>query len=288
MLLELAVGDAYGAGFEYVDADLVARRNDLSGYLVRHTEKARTCGRYTDDTQMSLAVAEAIVSGEPWTPGNLAARFVDAFHRDPRRGYASRFYDFLTSVRTGAEFLERIHPDSDKSGAAMRAAPIGVFSTVGEVLDRATIQARLTHGTPDGIAAACAAALMTHFFLYGYGSKRDLGAFLEEYVPGYRWGDGWHRRVGPQGWMSVRAAVGAVTAHDRLSDILRAAVAYTGDVDTVATIALAAASCSREVEKDLPRRLLDTLENGPYGRDYVTRLDDRLLALTARSAEAQE
>jgi ADP-ribosylglycohydrolase len=277
MLLESAVGDAYGAGFEYVDASVVARRNDLSGYLVRHTERARSCGRYTDDTQMSLAIAEAVVSGEPWTPENLAARFVDVFHRVPRRGYASRFYDFLSSVRTGAEFLERIRPNSDKSGAAMRAAPLSVLPTIAEVLENATIQARLTHDTPDGVAAACAAALMPHYFLNDLGPKRDLGAFLEEYVPGHRWADGWHAKVGAKGWVSVRAAVGAVTAHDRLNTILRAAVAYTGDVDTVATIALAAASCSREVEQDLPRHLFDTLENGAYGRDYLIELDGRLL-----------
>jgi ADP-ribosylglycohydrolase len=162
----------------------------------------------------------------------------------------------------------------------MRAAPLGILPTIGEVLEKATIQAQLTHDTPDGIAAARAAALMPHYFLYDLGPKRDLGAFLEEYVPGHRWADGWQAKVGAKGWVSVRAAVGAVTAHDRLSDILRAAVAYTGDVDTVATIALAAASCSREVEQDLPGHLVDTLENGPYGRDYLIELDGRLLART--------
>jgi len=33
MLLELAIGDAYGAGFEYVDAEMIRRQNDLSGYV---------------------------------------------------------------------------------------------------------------------------------------------------------------------------------------------------------------------------------------------------------------
>lgn len=33
MLVELAVGDAYGAGFEYVEPSLVHRHNDLSGYF---------------------------------------------------------------------------------------------------------------------------------------------------------------------------------------------------------------------------------------------------------------
>ena len=133
MLLQLAIGDAYGAGFEYVDIDVVNARNDLSAY-VRHPRHAIRPGRYTDDTQMSIAIAEAIISGEPWTPLMLAARFVTAFKRDPRQGYAGRFYDFLRRVRDGTQFLAEIQPTSDKSGAAMRAAPIGVYPTVDEVI----------------------------------------------------------------------------------------------------------------------------------------------------------
>jgi ADP-ribosyl-[dinitrogen reductase] hydrolase len=67
-----------------------------------------------------------------------------------------------------------------------------------------------------------------------------------------------------------------VVRNDRLSDLLKDCVAFTGDVDTVATIALAAASCSPEYEQDLPADLLGTLENGPYGRDYLAALDRRL------------
>ena len=69
-----------------------------------------------------------------------------AFKRDPRKGYASSFYEFLLEVRDGQEFLQRIRPDSDKCGAAMRAAPIGIFATIPEVLQRARIQAAITPG----------------------------------------------------------------------------------------------------------------------------------------------
>jgi ADP-ribosylglycohydrolase len=91
MLLELAIGDAYGAGFEYVDAKMIHRQNDLSRY-VKHPRHNIQPGSYTDDTQMSLAIAEAIVSGEPWEPGMLVRRFVEVFKRDPREGYAIGFY----------------------------------------------------------------------------------------------------------------------------------------------------------------------------------------------------
>jgi ADP-ribosylglycohydrolase len=277
MLLELAVGDAYGAGFEYAPLETV-RKHNTAAYYVRHPRHAIAPGCYTDDTQMSLAVAEALVSGERWTTENLARRFVAGFHRDPRVGYAGGFYAFLQEVRTGEEFLARIRPDSDKSGAAMRAAPLGVLPGAGQVLDRCRVQAALTHNTPDGIHAAQAAALMSHYFLYDLGPAARLGEFLEGQVPG-PWSAPWVGKVGPKGWMSVRAAITAVARNRRLSSLLVDCVAFTGDVDTVATIALAAASCSPEYDKDLPPALVAGLENGPYGRDYLLDLDRQLLAL---------
>jgi hypothetical protein len=73
VLIELAVGDAYGAGFEYVDQSAVRTGNDLSRY-VAHPRHQIAPGSYTDDTQMSLAVAEAIVDHLEWTPEVLAAK----------------------------------------------------------------------------------------------------------------------------------------------------------------------------------------------------------------------
>ncbi|MBD2326211.1 ADP-ribosylglycohydrolase family protein [Alkalinema sp. FACHB-956] len=275
MLLEMAVGDAYGAGFEYVP-EFALQRNDLSGYL-QHTKYQIQPGKYTDDTQMSLAIAEAIVAEDDWNPAALADRFVQVFHRDPREGYASRFYQFLQDTQTGDEFLANIQPWSERSGAAMRAGPIGVFSDPTEVLEKAALQAKLTHNTPAGIAAAQAAALMSHYFLHQLGDKAALGQFLERQIPGYSWAEPWGDPVGEKGWMAVRAAITAIVNHDRLSEILRACIAFGGDVDTVATIALAAASGSVEVTPDLPQHLVDGLENDRYGRDYLCALDAQLL-----------
>ncbi|HMA38251.1 MAG TPA: ADP-ribosylglycohydrolase family protein [Chloroflexia bacterium] len=277
MLLELAIGDAYGAGFEYADANVISTYNDLTQFI-KHPRHHLIPGCYTDDTQMSIAVAEAIVSGKPWTPEMLAQGFIETFKRDPRAGYAARFHEFLQRVRDGHQFLAEIHPTSDKSGAAMRAAPLGVFSTIPQVIERSTIQAAITHNTPDGINAAVAAALMAHYFLYRLGRKHDLGRFLEQHVPG-RWSEPWRGKVGAKGWMSVRAAITGVMAADTMSSLLCRCIAFSGDVDTVAAIALAAGSCSSEITQDLPANLVLGLENGVYGREYLIALDKRLLSL---------
>jgi ADP-ribosyl-[dinitrogen reductase] hydrolase len=277
LLLELAVGDAYGAGFEYVDRDAIRVANDLSQY-VKHPRHNIPPGWYTDDTQMSIAIAEALVSGKPWTPRMLADKFVEAFKRDPREGYAERFYEFLTRVQDGRQFLAEIQPTSDKSGAAMRAAPIGVLRRIEDVIDRTTVQARVTHDTPDGINAAVAAALMTHYFVHDRGPKQELGAFLDTHVAG-QWSLPWQGKVKSKGWMSVRAAVTSIVSNHTMSALLRHCISFSGDVDTVAAIALAAGSCSREIEQDLPGNLVALLENRKYGREYLIELDAQVMQL---------
>ena len=293
MLLEIAIGDAYGAGFEFVSRDFVYANNNLQyvthpnissanldlfrmGEEVIHPREMH--GRYTDDTQMSIAIAEVIAKGSSWTKEVLAESFVDSFKRDQRTGYAGGFYEFLCNIKDGQDFLEHIRPNSDKSGSAMRAAPIGLFPTVNEVVKRCTLQASITHNTPDGIAAANAAALMVHYFVYDKGPKLQLGNFIKTYVSG-DWDKPWSGFVSVKGIECVRAAITAVVESDTLSEVLKRCISFGGDVDTVAAIAMGPASCCKYIEQNIPDNLVNGLENGPYGREYIIDLDKKLMAL---------
>ncbi len=280
MLVELAIGDAYGAAFEYVPADVVVRGNTVAGYGRHPTHAGLEPGHYTDDTQMTLALAELLVDGVEWTPLALADKFVEVFHRDPRVGYTSWFHAFLRSVTTGREFLDRISPGSEKSGAAMRVSPAGLLPTVAEVREHAALQARVTHDTAGGVASAEAAALAVHYCHYGLGPLASVASWVSAQT-GVDWTRPWTGAVGSKGEMSVRAALTALTSARSLTALLRECVACTGDVDTVAAIALAAASRSAEVARDLPGVLYRGLENGTYGRGYLYDLDRRLLAAVA-------
>jgi len=279
MLIESAIGDAYGAGFEFAPPGFVAACNTVDRYIVAPGRRLEV-GHYTDDTQLSLAIAEAILSGEAWTPQNLANRFVSTFKRDPRPGYAAGFYGLLKEVKAGHELLKRLRPDSVRSGAAMRAAPIGVLPVVREVVEKSTVQAKITHNTPDGVRSAVAVSLSVHYMFYRLGPKHELFKFLGPYVPAH-WFELWSGKVGTEGKSCVRAALTALMMCDSMRDLLRTAVAFTGDTDTVACIALAIGSCCAEMEQDLPEVLYDQLENGDYGHDYVKRLDAQLLARAA-------
>lgn len=294
MFPEMAIGDSYGAGFEYADGKgrlstkAYHKRNDLSRYWA-HPKWGQAPakddpnqyiptrpGDYTDDTQMGIALAEFMLSEQDWTPLTLANGFVEQFKRDPRPGYAGGFYKLLQEVQNGTEFLDRIQPHSNKSGGAMRAPVLGLLPDTQTVIDRAMWQASLTHATFDGMVAAAASALMTHYCYYDIGPKTKLPWFLDVMLGHGRFNAVWQGRVLAPGMDSVRAALTSIMLHDSMSDILKQCIAWTGDVDTVAAIAMPAASLCSEVEDDLPDVLIDGLEDDDYGRTYLTELDARL------------
>lgn len=284
-LLAVALGDAYGAGHEYVPEH--RHLNDLT-HFPRHPRLPIGGGRYTDDTQMSIAIAEVFVAGMPWTKIGLADRFFEVFKRDPRPGYSAAFYAILQNAVTLEEFIAAIVPTSEKNGAAMRAPIIGLMSDIEDVASYAAEQATVTHNTPVARGAAIAAALLTHYFHHARGPKCDVGLWLDSLVPSYArdigfsfhysWGALWTGEVSSLATDAVHAAVTAVRRWNTLGDVLKACVDFGGDVDTVGAIAMPAASRSTEIRDDIPDALIEQLEDGPFGRRYLRALDEQLLA----------
>lgn len=272
MLLEIAISDAYGVGFEFANSNL--RFNDGHRY-VKHPRHPIAPGCYSDDTQMSIAIAEAMLRND-FSPLGLANKFVECFKRDPRTGYSYKFYEFLKSISSGEEFLKKINPDSEKSGAAMRSVPLGLIASIDELLHKTEAQAKLTHNTPNGIQAAQAVALISHYFIYNINKKDELPRWLSTYL-----GDHWTQpfsknKVGIYGIDAVKAALTAIMSYEFLSEILISSISFTGDVDTVAAIAVGCASQSDEILNDLSENLYLLLENQTYGRDFLITLDQQL------------
>ena len=61
--------------------------------------------------------------------------------------------------------------------------------------------------------------------------------------------------------------------------MLQNSVNFCGDVDTVASLGLGLASLSDEIEQSLPIFLYDNLEKGKFGRDYIVKKANSLMAL---------
>jgi ADP-ribosyl-[dinitrogen reductase] hydrolase len=281
MLPEIAQADAYAHAFEY--APDMAHLNVLTAYHQHPTHLKVKAGEYTDDTQMSMAVAETLL-GDDWSREAFAESFVRCFKRDQRDGYARGFQKFLEQIDDGVEFLAKIRPESNKSGAAMRSVPVGLLAPVAEVIRVSDLQAGITHNTPGGLESARAVALAAHYLLFQIGPKADLGYWLKAMdlpdfaVPWDRTKDGNDGRPTVKGMDCARAAISLVVGHSSMLEVLKEAAGLGGDTDTVAAIACGLASCSDEMLRDFDRRpfLRSKFEKGDFGLPYLADLDVKL------------
>lgn len=274
-LVNIAKGDAYCLPCEFVDHPNFDYIYNLKRYE-SHPKYKTIPGTYTDDTQLSLAVSEAMLSGRDLEdPRVWASYFLDTFKQNPINGYARGFQKFLEETNDAREFIKNIKPDSDKNGAAMRSVPLG-FLKLHDLLKYTPIQAAVTHNTPGGIVSSTLVALMSHYAIYNEGSMKDLNNFLyrtcnfEYTCLGYDDFDYlWNGRVaGPKLGMKTAHAVNTIlrtetTFYGAIQRILK----WGGDTDSVAAIALGIASF--RMRDDLPAFFEDDLENGKYGRDYL-------------------
>lgn len=276
MLTEIAIADAYGAGFEFCAIEKISIHNNLESYC-KH-ELYDISGKYTDDTQMSIAIAEFILSGKEWNKENIAAKFLESFKRDVRFGYSEGFYNLLTQVSSGKELLNRLISTSERNGAAMRSVPIGFLKNKSDVVTFATLQAQITHNTRLGISSSCAVALAAYYGLQERGTLSELESFLEN--EGFNeWNFNWQERVSLSAYDTVSAAFSCLLKYESMSSLLKACIELGGDTDSVASIAIGLATCFSEYKNDLPNHLFQMLKEDKYGISFLTNLDKDLMKL---------
>jgi ADP-ribosylglycohydrolase len=288
ILLYTAIGDAYCLAVEYIkDKEYINKCLEFKRYL-KHPSHNNKPGTYSDDCQQSTGNALVLLDGS-FTALNFANHWVNIFKNDPRDAYSRKFQKFLEEVSDGKEFLEKIQPDSNKNGAAMRASPLGVLKSPQKVLEVATLQAAITHDTPGGRFGAQAVALMSHYFLYQptpitreYLSdflhlhlkniiKSDslfAGVFIDEY-------DG--PACGPEvGLVTAKVAFEILTSSKSLLEMLTKCIVPNSDTDTIGAITLGIGSS--RMKDNLPQFMHDQLEVGTkYGSQFLIDIGTKLM-----------
>jgi ADP-ribosylglycohydrolase len=212
---------------------------------------------FTDDTVMTVAVADAIMNG------GESDDFIDAMkkwgRRYPNAGYGGRFGAWLNSD-------DRKPYNSWGNGSAMRVSPCawqmgyGFCSRAGvwPSRNKAKLSAEVTHNHPEGVKGALAVAdaiFMCRFYAGGYGDNMgnklkdeftldewklrirehieseygyDLSRTLDEIRPIYRFNESC-QKTAPE-------AIIAFLESGGFEDAIRNAVSLGGDSDTLAAI----------------------------------------------------
>lgn len=293
LLLGLALGDALGRPVEFLSLDEIRERYGAAG--IREPDGPLVP---TDDTGMSLAVAEALTAAGADGPDALMEAVVRELLRwrsevreDDRPG--ATCLEATARLAAGTSWREAGVAWSKGSGAVMRAAPVGFFFAGYPLLLREVSRAiaRVTHGHPTAQAAAVAVAVAAKEAVEGVpparwveqsqralagmsaweiaDSLQEIGAALAE-----RDDSDAMERLG-EGWVSEEAAamaLAAVLRHpDDFAGAVRCAVNHGGDSDTVGCIA-GALSGGRLGEGALPAAWLEALEPADKIRDLADRL----------------
>jgi ADP-ribosylglycohydrolase len=214
----------------------------------------------TDDTMLTLAVAEWILAGAGDDLPNYLRKWFAAF---PMAGYGGTF------IRWAGGKLGNGPYGSWGNGSAMRASPIGfAFETLDDVLLHAKRSAEVTHDHPEGIkgAQAVAAAVFlarsqhTRSEIRNYIEatfQYDLTPTIDEIRPGYQFD------VSCQG--SVPQSITAFLEAEDYEAAVRKAISIGGDSDTIASIAGGIAHACfgplpKSIEAELFSRINDQME----------------------------
>jgi ADP-ribosyl-[dinitrogen reductase] hydrolase len=218
-MLGTIIGDIVGSVYEFKNC----RTKEFAPFF--HPE-----ARYTDDTVCTIAVADALASGQ--NP------------QDKLQQWCQRYAD---NGGWGQKFALWIFEDNPKpygswgNGAAMRIAPVGMLAESEEqALEWSDTVTNITHNHPDALDSARAVALAIHWARkkvdpseisrrvqarFGYDMTRTPDQIRPHYVRTEKASD------------SVPQAMVCALQASSFEDSIRNAVSIGGDSDTIAAIA---------------------------------------------------
>ncbi len=222
------LGDIIGSPFEF-DRGYKSKNFDLF---------TKGC-EFTDDTVMTIAVAEALITvGRDAEKYDIEESVISSMQAWGRKyqyaGYGGRFRHWLTEKNPKPY-------NSYGNGSAMRVSAVGwLYPTLERTREVAVYTAEVTHNHPEGIKGAEATA--SCIFLARHGANKEqikeyvvnefgynLDRTLDEIRPGF------HMDESCQG--TVPEAIIAFLEAEDYEDAVRNAVSLGGDTDTLAAIA---------------------------------------------------
>ncbi len=294
ILFGLALGDALGAPTEFLTLPEIRQRYGQRG-IVEPPDRSH----YTDDTQMTLALAEGLL--DAGLAADLDAqmnavgrRFVTWLH-SPENIYApgAACLSGARRFEAGLSWRESGDPNAKGCGAAMRVAPIGYLYQRDErrLREIAAASAQMTHGHPAAVAASVAAACAVKLaldgvppaeylrrllsFTDGISAEFDAALYRVGHVLAWRDEEAALDHIG-QGWVAEEAVALALYCVLRYPDdyvaAVRRAANSNGDSDSIACIAGGILGARLGLDA-IPPGWRERCADAAYLRDLAERLE---------------
>lgn len=259
--------------------DIVGSRFEFNNHLSKEFKFLTRGCRFTDDTVMTCAVAQALMdSREDFS--DLSEKTVAAMQRIGRQyphcGYGARFIRWM--------FADDPQPyNSCGNGSAMRVSPVGFAArSVEEAKALSAAVTRVSHDHPEGMKGAEATAVAIVMARQGR-SREEIRAVMESYyalpfsVSGYRIAWQGHGREICQ--VSLPQALVCFFEGESYEDVIRNCISIGGDSDTIAAIAGGIAEAYYGVPEEIGGRLGEYLppplmEICASFRDWLAKRDE--------------
>jgi len=272
--LGLAIGDAYGAPFE---GGFIER---LLWRAIGKTKQGKT--RYTDDTQMSLDLAESFLAKQKVDQAHLAKTFSNGYNWS--RGYGPSAGSLLKKIKKGSTWQEmnraKFKEGSFGNGAAMRAPIIAMCypDNIEKLTENVIKCSEITHAHPLAIEGANLIALVTHAALNNWETIKII-----ESLPSWCSSDAFSKKISlcieivkkpaPDNYKTIKKELGngieaiesCVTAiyfalkfRDKENDIMLSQIySLGGDTDTIGAMAGAIWGAFNGSDKLNPNKIRD-------------------------------
>ena len=225
--------------------DIVGSTREWHNIKTEDFELVPKGSRFTDDTVMTLAVAEWLMTDPEHHSETLVACMQRLGRKYPNAGYGKLFSMWLMSD----------HPqpyNSFGNGSAMRVSPVGLYAnSLEESLELARITASVTHNHPEGIKGAQAIAGCVFLKKNAGWNSEEIGRFIREKI-GYNLDfnlddvrDAYGFDVTCQGSVPIAIKAYLERSGYPAEKALRLAISMGGDSDTIGAMTASIAGADR-------------------------------------------
>ncbi len=281
--LGLAIGDALGATTEFMSPPEIAAKYKKLRKIVGGGWLGVKAGQVTDDTEMSLCIARAVVDRQEWSLVQIADNFVDWMRGKPidigatvRKG--------IRQYMTNGELKTPVNEWDAGNGAVMRMAPVALCSFGSdELMQKWSLeQAHLTHNHILSDAGCICVGKMVHAALKG-ADRFEMHTITRELTseyPTYRF----NRYKGQaSGYVveTLQTVFHYLFATATFEECLVGVVNQGGDADTTGAIAGMIAGAFYGLDQ-LPKAWLKKLDK--QVQQEICELTPQLLALSPYGA----
>jgi len=326
ILIGTAIGDAFGAGVEFQDRDWIKQNVDFSSFVnardkIKVSKKKKEVFTknynkwdYTDDTEMTIGLMNALISEEVFSEDLLVQKWKEEYDNGrSRKGYGRNGHGSISWYYSGEKTIEEVrnfqrNRPNPGNAPAMRSVPLGLLHD--SLINKyALINANATHPNINAIISSQCIARASEYMLLQKGipekiieycfNKVDLNDEYKKYLTKvdslgpyeHLKTEGFTVLCGKQpieapyflpGIKGVpsdsKFTTGAVLYVLKNSknafDALKKSILLGGDVDSVASITTGIMG-GRFGLKEIPEFMIKNVENTPYLEQVANRFREK-------------